>query len=74
MSITDQHIVGLDPDGYPLAFIAPECVARALATGARRIPGRRDAIALRSSAAKPLRELTPEEKRRLVLARERAKR
>lgn len=74
MSISDQHVVAYDPDGFVLAFVDPACVSRALATGATRVPGRRDAIALRPSAATPLRELTPEEKRRLVLAKERARR
>lgn len=67
-----QRIAAYDPDGFYLAAMDPACAERAIARReAARIPG---GIALRPSAAKPIRELTPEEKRRIVLARERSKR
>lgn len=66
-------VAAFDPDGHFLAAVHPGYVTRALARReAVRIP---EGIRLRpTAAAAGWHDLTPEEKRRIVLARERARR
>lgn len=68
-------IAAYDPDGFFLAALSPACADRALARReAQRVPGRRDAIRLRASAAATgFRSLTPEEKRAIELRKQRAR-